>query len=279
MVQELTKDICVQKYEQCKLTKNGAIPEYREFLKYASIPKRQLDRLFGASAYSKLQIAAGDKPNKLELQRASLETIMRQYGKLVTEFAAIPPSAEWEHRGLRPTQDGLRRVHGIKWSEFPDRFLDWVNANNIIGFEKAIEIIAESVKSEPQKTRNDDLAFQRLIRDVAAWTPARRRNSEGEYKIELRKHLETLRYKLNEEFGESNYDLLVCGEYAIEIKKDPNLSEYDRLFGQVARHLQHQCKVIVLTLQATRGDTFDNFTALIDKYLNVDESSVEVIKK
>jgi hypothetical protein len=85
--------------------------------------------------------------------------------------------------------------------------------------------------------------------------------------------------ELNEEFGESKYDLLVRKKYAIEVKKDPDLGEYDRLFGQVARHLQHQCKVIVLILEATRNDKYENFTALVDKYLNVDENSVEVIKK
>jgi hypothetical protein len=34
----LTKEICVQKYHECKANKNGGIPEYREFLKYADIP-------------------------------------------------------------------------------------------------------------------------------------------------------------------------------------------------------------------------------------------------
>ena len=91
--------------------------------------------------------------------------------------------------------------------------------------------------------------------------------------------MESLKHELNEEFGESKYDLLVGQQYAIEIKKDPDLAEYDRLFGQLARHLQHQCKVIVLVLEATRNDKYDNFTALVDKYLNVDRNAVEVIKK
>jgi len=69
----------------------------------------------------------------------------------------------------------------------------------------------------------------RLVRDIRAWTPARRRNSEGEYKIELRKHLESLKHKLNEEFGESKCDLLVGREHSMEVKKDPDLGEYDRL--------------------------------------------------
>lgn len=68
-------------------------------------------------------------------------------------------------------------------------------------------------------------------------------------------------------------------KYAIEIKKDPGLSEYDRLFRQLARHLQHQRKIIVLVLEATRGDHYDNFTKLVDNYLDVGENSVEIIKK
>ena len=84
---------------------------------------------------------------------------------------------------------------------------------------------------------------------------------------------------MNEEFGESKIDLLVRKEYAIEIKKDPDLGEYDRLFGQLARHLQNQCKVIVLILEATRKDKFDKFATLVDRYLNLEKNSIEVIKR
>src|SRR5207244_398989 len=129
------------------------------------------------------------------------------------------------------------------------------------------------------KPEDGDRSFLRLIREIRAWTPARRRNSEGEYKIELRKYLESLKYQLNEEFGESKYDLLIVQQYAVEVKKDPDLAEYDRLFGQIARHLQHQCKVIVLIFEASRKDKYDNFIGLVDKYFNVGESAVEVIRK
>ena len=87
------------------------------------------------------------------------------------------------------------------------------------------------------------------------------------------------KYKVNEEYGESNCDLLVRGDFIIEIKKDPILGEYDRLFGQIARHLQHKPNVIVLILEATRKDRFDNFTELVDKYFNVGHTTVEVIGK
>lgn len=276
----LTKETCVQKYEQCKLSKNGGIPEYREFLKWAGIDRRQLEKLFGSSAYSKLQDAAGDAPNKLQLERTPLSTIMQQYGNLVTEFNDVPPYSEWFHRGLKPTESGLsKKPHNMKWSDLPTKFVEWVTTNRVPGFERAIEIVTASDRTPAKRTLDSDGDFSRLIKDVRTWTPARRRNNESEHKIELRKHLESLNHELNEEYGESKYDLLVRRKYAIEVKKDPDLAEYDRLFGQLPRHLQHQCKVIVLILEATRKDKYDNFTALVDKYLNVDENSVEIIKK
>ena len=45
----LTKEKCVQKYEECKLSKNGGIPEYREFLKYAGIDTERVNE-FGTLA-------------------------------------------------------------------------------------------------------------------------------------------------------------------------------------------------------------------------------------
>ena len=75
----LTKEAFLQKYDECKRSKGGGIPEYGEFLKYAGIDKRRLAKLFGSSAYSKLQSDAGDTPNKQKLERTSLARIMQQY--------------------------------------------------------------------------------------------------------------------------------------------------------------------------------------------------------
>jgi hypothetical protein len=275
-----TRETCINKYKECKLSKNGSIPEYREFLKYAGIDKSKLNRIFGASAYSKLQEEAGDTPNRLQIERTPFAKIMKQYGNLVAEVGAVPAYAEWDQRGLRPTESGLRKKpHEMKWSDLPRRFVEWVQTNSVSGFDRAVAIITDAGRASIDQSTNGDGAFLRLINDVRVWTPARRRNSESEYKIELRKHLEFLNYTLNEEYGESLCDLLVQQKYAIEIKKDPNLSEYDRLFGQLARHLQHQHQVIVLVLEATRGDHYDNFTKLVDAYLNIGKNSVEIIKK
>lgn len=181
---------------------------------------------------------------------------------------------------MKPSVEGLRKKpHSLKWSELPEKFLEWVDSNQVSGFDKAVRVIKTSGRFNTFQRKNDEPRFARLLKVIREWTPARRRNSEGEYKIELRKHLESLRYELNEEYGESKNDLLVQSTYTIEVKKDPDLGEYDRLFGQIARHLQHQLKVIVVIHEGTRGDKYDNFAALVDKYFNVGEMSVEIIKK
>ena len=142
-----------------------------------------------------------------------------------------------------------------------------------------MELIGGATSKKQTKAEKANKEFESVINAIRLWSPARRRNSEGEYKIELRKYLESNSFSLNEEYGESNFDLLVNKKYAIEIKKDPNLSEYDRLFGQLARHLQHQLNILALIIDVPSEDKFENFVSLVDAYLNREEKVVEVIKK
>jgi hypothetical protein len=127
---------------------------------------------------------------------------MLQYGKLVTELGVVPAYAEWDHRGLRPTESGLSKTHNMKWSELPEKFVAWVTTNKVAGFDEAIEIITASIVPGASQREDGDVVFSRLIKDIGAWTPARRRNTEETYKVELRKHLESLKY----EFSSSRLD-------------------------------------------------------------------------
>lgn len=278
-VPEITRETCVQKYEELKLLTKGSIPKRGEFLKFAGIHNRKLGRLFGKDAYTELQKAAGDTPNKLPFERTPTATIMTQFASLVTELKRLPVYPDWDHRGFSPTDSGLSQSHGIKWTEFPTKFLEWVRSTNATGFDDAIQIIEAVTPKNRRTSESNDDDFSRLINDVRSWIPARRRNNEETYKVELRKHLESIKYLMNEEVGDSKCDLVVSGKFAIEIKKDPDQSEYDRLFGQVARHLEAHRKVIVLIIEATRKDKLDAFTSIIDKYLNIGNAVVEVIPR
>ena len=275
----ISKKDCIQKYEEYKETFQK-IPKAREYFKFAGFHKSKLIEIYGDDAYSKLQIECGDNANKLNLKRTPLAKIMRQYGDLSIELGKLPSSAHWIHRRLKPSVSGLEKApHFIKWSEFPLKFKAWVEQDGVTGYKEVLEYASHLTDKQRLKTGESDREFERVIQEIRIWSPARRRNSEGEYKIELRKHLEKMNYVLNEEFGESNYDLLVNKKYAIEIKKDPQQSDYDRLFGQLARHLQHQVHVIALIMDAPSEDKLSNFKLLVDKYLNRDNRFVEVIKK
>jgi len=274
-----SKDHCILKYNEYKRT-YGAVPKFREFCKFAEITEGYLVTLYGRDAFAQLQRECGDVANKLMLERIPRDHIMKQYGDLALELNALPNSADWIYRKLVPGPSGLKKSpHSIKWSEFPQLFADWVEAERITGYDRVVALTKGrgTTKSAPQDLK--DRKFNALVREIRLWSPARRRNTEGEYKIELRSHLKSRGYGVNEEFGESNFDLLVDNIYAIELKKDPNLSEYDRLFGQLARHLQHQLRVVALIFDVPREDNYSQFSALVDAYLNKDKNTVEIMKK
>lgn len=274
-----SKDDLVRKYKEYK-DKHQAIPKLRDFCEFAETSSRQLASLFGRDAYAKLQQECGDEANKLILERTPREAIMRRYGDLALKLGELPNSSDWMHSGLKPSISGLeQKPHLIKWSEFPQKFSEWAQSEDIHGYEKVLDFISKSSVKSNSKTESRDREFEKIVADIRLWSPGRRRNSEGEYKVELKGYLKTLGYEVNEEFGESNVDLLINKKHMIEIKKDPKLGEYDRLFGQLARHLQHQLRTIALIFDAPSEDNFSNFTSLVDSYLNKETKTVEIIKK
>lgn len=275
----ITKEELIQKYKEFRRINNRA-PLAKEFCKYAGVHGRKLIQIYGEDAFSKLQIDCGDRVSKLDLVRTPLEKIMRQYGELALELEKLPSTSNWIYKKLQPTVSGLERPpHSIKWNEFPEKFKSWVESEGITDYKKVLEFINDSIQNKNSSKNKADSVFLKIINDIRNWSPARRRNSEGEYKIELRKHLESLGYKLNEEYGESIFDLLIDKKYAVEIKKSPNLSEYDRLFGQLARHLQHQINIVALIMDFPSEDNYHNFVELLDEYLNKNNKLIEVIKK
>jgi hypothetical protein len=282
-----SKEEFIQKYREYK-SQHHTIPKARDFLKFAGVHSGVLTRLYGRDASSKLQQECGDEANKLSLVRMPLEAIMRQYGDLAlrlneslnTSDWKLPNTSDWMQSGLKPTLSGLKQPpHSIVWSEFPRKFSDWIESEGIKGYEKVIEFIALSPAKSKSSAQERDREFEKLVGDIRSWSPARGRNKEETYKVELRGHLMNLGYEVNEEFGESNIDLRINKKYMVEIKKDPNLGEYDRLFGQLARHLQYHPFAIAVLFEAHRDDIYNNFAALVDSYLNKEKKTVEIIKK
>lgn len=279
MARTFTKEFLIQKYKELK-DKREKIPLAKDFYDFAGVHPRNLQVVYGDSPYSKLQAECGDHPNKLELERTPTEKIMRQYGDLAVELGRLPLGPHWTQRGLKPSVESLTVApHFIRWSEMPARFRDWLVKEKINGYTEVLSWIQSLPVVEKPPPKTSDRDFESLITDIRQWSPARRRNTEESYKVELRMHLKSKGYHVNEEYGESDVDLLVGKKFAIEIKKSPSLAEYDRLFGQIARHLQHGECVIALIMDVPREDQYRNFMSLVDDYLNKESKFVEVMKK
>ena len=274
----ITEKICKQKYLEFKSNLNRN-PKMDEYLEYSGISSNSLINVFGENAYSKLQAACGDKPTKLRMIRTPKKNIMRQYGNLALKYGKLPTQPLWQQDKLKPGISGLAKPpHNIKWKEFPLSFKAWVEQEKVDGYGEVLEMINQSLGNKSIATKKDR-EFEGLINLIRNWTPAMRRSSEGEYKVELRKYLEAQKYKLNEETGDSKLDLLVNKKYGIEIKKAPGQADYDRLFGQLARHLQQKIEVIALIMDTPSQDKLNNFNKLVDNYLINDRDFIEVIKK
>jgi hypothetical protein len=274
----VTKEFCIQKYKEFK-EKFRKIPKNREYCRFAGISARIFQEIFGRNAYSKLQIEAGDDPNKISMDRTPLEKIMRQYGDLTIKLKELPFSSDWIHHKLKPTPDGLKKIHRIAWLNFPQKFKEWIEEEDVTGYEEVLDIINQKSNIAKFYTKNGHPEYHKLISDIRQWAPARGRNSEEAYKLELRLALQKMGYDVGEERGDSNVDLLVNRKYAVEIKKSPIQSDYDRLFGQLARHLQQQKNVVALIMDVSRGDNYNDFCSLVDAFLNQGEHFIEVIKK
>ena len=262
----------------CHLVKNqlGKRPTYAEYIKTSGVNKRYLEKLYGSSSFSKLQQECGDVPNKLEMVRTPLDEIMVQYGNLALELGSLPKGSDWAHKGCHPTESGLQKPpHNIVWSQMPVHFKMWARSS-----EKYTAVLDWIPDEEPiQVKSNTNAKLEKLLADIREWSPDRRRNVEETYKVELRKHLSTLKYELAEERGDSNTDLVVNRIFAIETKKEPALADYDRMFGQIARHLEHYTIVIAVIFDVPRQDQYKAFLGLIDKHFNPNETKVVVVKK
>jgi hypothetical protein len=245
----------------------------KDFLKFCQINETQLTKIFGRNAYATLQTLSGDKPNKLEMKRTSINQILEQYGQLVRRHQRAIVTSDWIEAGFRPNIHNLRKIHSLKWGDMQPTFLehnaDNINWKDVVGILKA---------NDHAPIKNKDKKFAEIVHRISTWTPDRKRIVEEGYKIELRKYLEQF-YDIEEEAGDTNTDLLVNKKYPIEIKKDPTLSEYDRLLGQIIRHNKQYGSAIAIVTSLSSQDRFIRFQKLFIEISNKLSMKVEIIKK
>ena len=123
--------------------------------------------------------------------------------------------------------------------------------------------------------------FEQVCDVLLRWSPAIRRSSEEAYKSELSNYLkqsasvQIKKETIREEKGDSLCDIAIGQNIGIELKKSPSLADYDRCFGQIARHLKSYQRVAVVIFDVLRQEQFEDFCQMVDKYYS---SSVRVIK-
>ncbi|MFT4205366.1 MAG: hypothetical protein QM610_15790 [Chitinophagaceae bacterium] len=264
----------IKQYKKLKTLNKEKSPLYRDFLNFCGIHRRKLDAVYGKDAYSKLQEECGDSPNRLLMERTPISQILDQYGELVRINSGIPVIADWTQAKLKPSVEGISRVHNIKWSEIPNIFIkeyagkpEWKDVIKIIG----------GMNGNTTQDRTNR-AFNEIVDKILGWIPDRKRIVEEGYKIELRNYLEKY-FDIEEEVGETNIDLLLNNKYPIEIKKDPSQSEYDRLLGQMIRHNKLYGNAIAVVASISSEDRFKKFQKLFIEVHNKLGMTAELIKK
>ncbi len=269
----MSKDYFKDEYIKLR-TKLGRKPKASEYYSLESIVKNQFVKTYGGDAFTKLQEDCGDSPNKLELERTDGEFILTQFGDLIKRLGKIPTQIEWVHFDCRPARLD-RSPLGWKWKELPDRFIEF--AKDKEGYKEVIQIIGESVDIDEIQKENKEL--KRIADLIRKWSPNRKRFTEETYKVELRGFLQANRVNVTEEKGESNIDLLVDELIGIEMKKDPSTSEYDRLLGQMVRHLMIYENLIVVVCDISSEDRYREFLKAVDFTFFPLGLNVEIIAK
>jgi hypothetical protein len=266
-------DFIVQ-YRKLKELNKGKKPLYKDFLTFCNTHKRKLEDIFGRDAYTKLQEECGDQPNKLQMERTTMKQIFDQYGELVRKCETLPVTSDWRQAKLKPGTDALNKIHNLKWGDMAVTFVsDYAGKPE---WRDVIEIIQKEIGDvKPNKTNK---VFNGIVDKIVNWKPDRKRAIEEGYKIELRNYLSKY-FDIEEEVGDSNIDLLVNKKYPIEIKKDPSLSEYDRLLGQMIRHNKLYGNAIAVVTSISSEDRFKKFHKLFIEVHNKLEMTAELINK
>ena len=274
----MDKDFYIEQYQKLK-EDLGRIPKVREFYAVEDVSRSRFTKTFGNNPYSKLQEECGDIPNKLVLEKTPTEDIYEQFGSITRQLGKLPTQADWSYFDCKPTVSGIEKPpHSIRWTELPSLFYDFAKSNS--KWTDVIEIIKDAqpdLSKSQEKPLNKE--FEKCIAKIKDWKPQRKRFNEEGYKIELRAFLQNNNLPVEEEKGDSNIDLLINGVIAVELKKDPSTAEYDRLFGQIARHLTYYKFLIVVICDISNEDRYKQFLNTVDFVFSKIDVNLKIIGK
>jgi cell wall assembly regulator SMI1 len=124
----------------------------------------------------------------------------------------------------------------------------------------------------PETVSFDDVLFA-----IQRWIPLRRHPKEDGYQVDLHRHLEKSGYSVHLEQGDTLADIVVNRKIPIELKKNPTLGEYDRLHGQLSRHVRKYGCAIAVVCDVDRKELFDDF--VVNAIRDFGQGVVEIVSK
>jgi hypothetical protein len=102
-------------------------------------------------------------------------------------------------------------------------------------------------------------SFDGLVEVIRQWMPNQRYKYEDGYAVDLRSFLQNRGYECRGEAGVSSADIEVDGKFPIEVKKNPTLTQYDRMIGQLVRHCRSKGCAVAVVCDVKRGDLHADF--------------------
>ncbi|HZV11803.1 MAG TPA: hypothetical protein VFA55_01205 [Candidatus Kapabacteria bacterium] len=172
----------------------GHQPSSSEFYKHTKISEYVLERTFGSKPYAKLVKECGDEPQEFSKPKAILEEILAKWGELaritIKEHGGLPVIADWNLHRMHPSAKNINRVHKIKWSDIPYRFLEFAAGkeewNDVVAY-----IPARSSEITISDNANEGVIYEvnkfipPIVRDLVSLSTNEEKALEYERKVNL----------------------------------------------------------------------------------------------
>lgn len=140
--------------------------------------------------------------------------------------------------------------------------------------EKAAPItsIEHIIEDEIAKEEVIDEELSKLVNIIEQWIPDRRYKGEEGYQAELSSLLKHKHgFKVQNEVGSTQIDILVNDTIPIELKKNPKRGDFDRLSGQIIRNIDAYGKLIVVVCQLETKELFLEYKNSLNNRYSSDE--------
>jgi hypothetical protein len=140
----LSKAFLAETYKAMKEA-TGHEPTVREFCKKTGISTYNLQKSFGCNWWSKLVIAAGDKPKTFASKRITNNELLKSWGEFVRKINRIPRQADWHFFKFKPTANTYgKRFGGLtntlkEFRKFAQRKSGWRDVIALLDKEKPAE--------------------------------------------------------------------------------------------------------------------------------------------